>query len=114
MTNTPDSAAQMLETCALGFAATVRDPDAISDGILDAHPALLRGSREALRASALAYASSCGNLDAAERAELLTLRRLRAGVDGLRKELDAGLTETGERMDRKIAIVTIDALLALA
>lgn len=99
----------MLSTAASGYSAVVSVAAENPEAMREAY----RGAVEHLRHAALDYAGSCGNLDAAERAELLALRRFREGVVGLRAELVAGITDMGERVDRKLAIETIDALLLL-
>lgn len=104
-------AATMLDTSALGYSAAVTGPREASPEV---HHELWVGSRAALQRAALEYAAKQGSLDAAERAELIALRRFRDGMIGLRQEL-----ATGEAVDvfGKVsdltthAIETIDAML---
>ncbi len=71
------------------------------------------GYRQALEHAALAYASTCGDLDAEERAELLSLRRLRDLVVSVRNEI-ANEMATGVDPAVALFVETIDAGIALS
>lgn len=90
----------MLESCASSFVAAASVPGPI----VVEH---WQGARTALHASAVAYAASLGSTDAAERAELETLRRFRDGIVSLRAELTACA-------DLNLVKETIDALIAVS
>jgi hypothetical protein len=99
-----------LSTAAIGYASIVQvaaeQPEALHEQYI--------GAVDHLRHVALDYAASCGNLDAAERAELLALRRFRDGVVALRAELATGQAD-GEPIANAAehAVETIDAFLLM-
>lgn len=101
------SAAMVLESAALGVAASLEDGKPW-EGWIEA--------RHALHRCALEYAASCGQLDAKERAELEALRQMRDGVAGLRDELERDLpygpTPEGRTLGEH-ALVTCYALLTM-
>lgn len=101
----------MLDTAALGYASIVQVAAESPETMHDEYS----GSVEHLRHTALSYAASCGNLDAAERAELLALRRFRDGVVSMRGDIVAARRLSGDAHDGALAEAaeTIDALLSL-
>lgn len=95
-----------LDTCALGYAASVQGGDTAAD------VERWNGAKAALYDAGVRLAAARGSLDAAERSELTALRRLRDGIIGLRGEVAAGKTATGEPVDRALVVETLDAMLS--
>lgn len=104
--NDKRSARVYLESCALGYGASVQ-----AGGIDD-----YAGAKDALHDAGVRLAAALGNLDAAERAELVALRRFREGVEALRGEMATGQDYEGSSISepREHAIETVDALLYFA
>lgn len=94
-----------LETCALGYVAVRRDDPPDVEG--------WRAWGQTLRESAVRYAAACGDLSAAERAELESLRRIRDGIVSLRGEVVADRTSDGQPMTAALVVETIDAILKM-
>lgn len=101
---TLERSVMMIESAALNYAACVQASSAEPESMHDAYC----GAVEHLHHMALGYAAARGDLAAAERAELLALRRLRDGIVALRQELYDDARSTAS-----MAIETIDALLLL-
>lgn len=101
-----------LESCALGYAAVVQAADRrlVTTAQFDEWAC----TKAALHDAGIRLAAARGNLDAAERAELIALRRFRDGVVALRGEITAGGTDLDEPVDRALIAQTIDALLFFA
>lgn len=105
-------AALMLDTAALGYAASVQTGS--SDDVLD-HIDQWKAARAHLKHSAIDYASSVGTPDAGVYAELLALRAFRDAIIGLSGELTGGQADTGEHVpDASVRSFVVESIEAIA
>lgn len=109
------SARVYLESCALGYAASVDQLAGAGQVVGAAEIDHWNCTKAALHDAGIRIAAALGNLDAAERAELTALRRFREGVVALRGEMATGRAADGDAIcdaDASYHVVqTIDALL---
>lgn len=109
---TTERSVLMIESAALNYSAVVQAGSVEPESMHDAYC----GAVEHLHHMALEYAAAQGNLDAGERAELLSLRRFRDGMIALRGEVVQGCEVDGRVIDDiGIHVVgTIDAVLTMS